>query len=153
MRLIVEIIEPYHGRILDPACGSGGMFVQSARFVAEHRKDPAAELSVHGVEKTDEPYIDPCRGGYECNLPKTIKIPPGYFFMMGDNRGESDDSRYWGTVPEQNVIGEPLMIVWSYDAPSRDWLEENPVRQVKFLGSIIANLFTRTRWSRTGVLL
>ena len=68
VRLLTEIIEPYHGRILDPACGSGGMFVQSARFVAEHKPaavepdgappeysgDPARELSIHGVEKTDE---------------------------------------------------------------------------------------------------
>jgi type I restriction enzyme M protein len=54
VRLLAEIIEPFHGRILDPACGSGGMFVQSARFVAEHKKDAAAELAIHGVEKTDE---------------------------------------------------------------------------------------------------
>ena len=81
VRLLTEVIEPYHGRILDPACGSGGMFVQSARFVAEHKAappstrpgghpspngrragdegaqytvDPARELSIHGVEKTDE---------------------------------------------------------------------------------------------------
>ena len=54
VRLLTEIIEPYHGRILDPACGSGGMFVSSARFVAGHKKNPAAELSIHGVEKTDE---------------------------------------------------------------------------------------------------
>jgi type I restriction enzyme M protein len=54
VRLLTEVIEPYHGRILDPACGSGGMFVSSARFVAEHKKNPSAELSIHGVEKTDE---------------------------------------------------------------------------------------------------
>ena len=54
VRLLTEVIEPYHGRILDPACGSGGMFVQSARFVSEHKKNPASELSVHGIEKTDE---------------------------------------------------------------------------------------------------
>lgn len=54
VKLLAQIIEPYHGRILDPACGSGGMFVQSARFVAEHHKNPAAELSICGVEKTDE---------------------------------------------------------------------------------------------------
>ena len=54
VRLLAEIIEPFHGRILDPACGSGGMFVQSARFVAEHQKNPAAELAICGVEKTDE---------------------------------------------------------------------------------------------------
>jgi len=54
VRLLTEVIEPYHGRILDPACGSGGMFVSSARFVAEHKQNPSAELSIHGVEKTDE---------------------------------------------------------------------------------------------------
>ena len=81
VRLLTEVIEPYHGRILDPACGSGGMFVSSARFVSEHKAsppstrlgghpspsgrwdgdegaqytgDPARELSIHGVEKTDE---------------------------------------------------------------------------------------------------
>jgi type I restriction enzyme M protein len=54
VRLLTEVIEPYHGRILDPACGSGGMFVSSARFVFEHKKNPSSELSIHGVEKTDE---------------------------------------------------------------------------------------------------
>jgi type I restriction enzyme M protein len=54
VRLLTEVIEPYHGRLLDPACGSGGMFVSSARFVQEHQKNPADELSIHGVEKTDE---------------------------------------------------------------------------------------------------
>lgn len=54
VQLLAQVIEPYHGRILDPACGSGGMFVQSARFVSEHQKNPMAELSICGVEKTDE---------------------------------------------------------------------------------------------------
>jgi type I restriction enzyme M protein len=74
VRLLVEVIEPFHGRILDPACGSGGMFVQSARFVSEHQRklpspaggrgaggaaekfsgNPADELLIHGVEKTDD---------------------------------------------------------------------------------------------------
>jgi type I restriction enzyme M protein len=54
VKLLTEVIEPFHGRILDPACGSGGMFVQSARFVAEHQQNPAAELAICGVEKTDE---------------------------------------------------------------------------------------------------
>ena len=54
VRLIVEILEPYHGRIYDPACGSGGMFIQSARFVENHRKNPTAEISVHGQERVTE---------------------------------------------------------------------------------------------------
>jgi type I restriction enzyme M protein len=51
VKLIVEVIEPFHGRIYDPACGSGGMFVQSARFVENHKKDPNAEIAVYGQEK------------------------------------------------------------------------------------------------------
>lgn len=54
VRLMVEVIEPYHGRILDPACGSGGMFVQSARFVAEHQRNPQQEISIFGQEKVAE---------------------------------------------------------------------------------------------------
>ena len=54
VRLIVRIIEPYHGRIFDPACGSGGMFVQSARFVAEHKNSSDAVLSVYGQERVSE---------------------------------------------------------------------------------------------------
>lgn len=51
VKLIVEIIEPYHGKILDPACGSGGMFVQSARFVEQHQRKASSEISVYGQEK------------------------------------------------------------------------------------------------------
>ena len=54
VRLIVEILEPYHGKICDPACGSGGMFVQSAHFVERHRQDPSQELSIYGQEKTGD---------------------------------------------------------------------------------------------------
>lgn len=54
VRLIVEIIEPYHGAIFDPACGSGGMFTHSAEFVARHHKEPAKEISIYGVEKMSD---------------------------------------------------------------------------------------------------
>jgi type I restriction enzyme M protein len=54
VRLMVEVVEPFHGRILDPACGSGGMFVQSARFVKNHQKNPQAEISLYGQERVAE---------------------------------------------------------------------------------------------------
>ncbi|MGK2906747.1 MAG: type I restriction-modification system subunit M [Desulfuromonadales bacterium] len=54
VKLIVAIIEPYHGRIYDPACGSGGMFVQSANFVAGHKKNPGSEISIYGEERVAE---------------------------------------------------------------------------------------------------
>ena len=70
---------------------------------------------VNGVEKTDEPYIRPCGDVSVCNMPKTITIPKGFFFMMGDNRGESDDSRYWGPVPKSWIIGEAFATYWPPD--------------------------------------
>ncbi len=70
---------------------------------------------VNGVEKTDEPYIIPCGSAAACNMPKTIKIPPDHYFMMGDNRGASDDSRFWGPVPKEWIIGEAFATYWPPD--------------------------------------
>ena len=47
-----------------------------------------------------------------------VVVPPGFYFAMGDNRDSSLDSRYWGFVPRDNIIGKPLIIYWSYDAPT-----------------------------------
>ena len=54
VKLIVEVMEPFHGRIFDPACGSGGMFVQSARFITEHQANPSTEMSIYGQERVNE---------------------------------------------------------------------------------------------------
>ncbi|MGN6274465.1 MAG: signal peptidase I [Solirubrobacterales bacterium] len=71
---------------------------------------------VNGVEKKDEPYINPCGNDPEvCELPKTITIPPDHYFMMGDNRGESDDSRFWGPIPKEWIIGEAFATYWPPD--------------------------------------
>jgi signal peptidase I len=70
---------------------------------------------VNGKENVDESFIRPCGTASVCNMPKTITIPKGYFFMMGDNRGESDDSRYWGPVPKSWIIGEAFATYWPPD--------------------------------------
>jgi signal peptidase I len=57
-------------------------------------------------------YIRGCDGAAECEFPRPIKIPPGHWFMMGDNRGESDDSRFWGPVPTGWVIGGAFATYW-----------------------------------------
>ncbi len=73
----------------------------------------AAGTSRFAQEK--DSYIDPCGPSPECNFLKPIKIPPGHWFMMGDNRGESDDSRFWGPVPTGWIIGQALLTYWPPD--------------------------------------
>jgi signal peptidase I len=80
-------------------------------------------------------------------------VPEGKLFVMGDNRDNSSDSRDWGFVPLSNVIGEPMFVYWSYDAPTARWLDENPGHRISFYASIAENFFSNTRWHRTGMLL
>jgi signal peptidase I len=69
---------------------------------------------VNGV-KAEEDFIKPCAGLGGCNFPESITIPPDHYFMMGDNRGRSDDSRYWGPVPRDWIIGEAFFTYWPID--------------------------------------
>jgi signal peptidase I len=68
----------------------------------------------NGVREKDA-YIRSCGGGPQCNFPQTIVVPPGDYFMMGDNRGSSDDSRYWGPVPDSWIIGVAFFTYWPPD--------------------------------------
>jgi signal peptidase I len=63
-------------------------------------------------KRQSEPFIEPCGGGPECNLTTAITIPKDHYFMMGDNRGASDDSRYWGPVPRDWIIGNAFATYW-----------------------------------------
>jgi signal peptidase I len=63
-------------------------------------------------KRLDEPYAEPCGGGSGCEYPGEITIPPDHWFMMGDNRGASDDSRFWGPVPREWFIGGAFATYW-----------------------------------------
>jgi signal peptidase I len=77
-----------------------------------------------------------------------VTVPPEHYFMMGDNRDNSQDSRYWGFLPRENIKGRALLIYWSYEAEREEYEEAGAGETVKGLFSVFTHFFTRTRWDR-----
>jgi signal peptidase I len=90
-------------------------------------QDRALQMIAHHVENGD------------------LVVPPNSYFAMGDNRDNSLDSRYWGFVPRENIIGKPLFIFWSYDADTADLVDFTANHFV----DLAKNFFVKTRWDRT----
>jgi signal peptidase I len=78
-----------------------------------------------------------------------VVIPPESYFAMGDNRDDSLDSRYWGFVPRDNIIGKPLLIYWSYRASTEDLAGSSVTSLVGHIVDLGEHFFPRTRWNRT----
>jgi signal peptidase I len=78
-----------------------------------------------------------------------IVVPPDAYFAMGDHRGISLDSRYWGFVPRQNVIGRPLRVYWSFRATEADYLAASLSDRLRFMTHEVLHFFDDTRWDRT----
>jgi len=78
-----------------------------------------------------------------------LVVPPGKYFMMGDNRHNSLDSRYWGFVPRENIVGRPLFNYWSFKTPEDQYEETGLGNNLAWMGHVVLHFFTETRWNRT----
>jgi|SRR5215469_2340328 len=116
------------------------------------RLEPGSDLYRDDFPRTDIPAPS-MKGFWWKEMRKLVEdgeliIPQGNYFVMGDNRDNSDDSRYWGFVPQENIIGRPLLIYWSV----RDW-DASPASTIagrlQHLAYAVTHLFQITRWNRT----
>ena len=106
----------------------------------------------------DEPYvhflIPPSAEGQEVAASDVresygpVTVPADQYFVMGDNRDNSQDSRWWGYLPRDLVKGKALMIYWSFDSDRTDYQDEGLGATVRGIADVVTGFFTRTRWER-----
>src|SRR5207247_2611950 len=106
----------------------------------------------------DEPYVHflspPSSAGQEVTSADVrenyapVTVPPDHYFVMGDNRDNSQDSRYWGFLPRGYIKGKALVIYWSYEAGREDYQDQSAGATIRGFASVFVHFFTRTRWDR-----
>jgi signal peptidase I len=113
--------ESQSGQDAPAACDATQSRAASVTFVKRLVGLPGDRLSIrnghvirNGVPEKD-PYIVSCQGGGACNFPQTITVPRGDYYMMGDNRPDSEDSRFWGPIPRGWIIGKAFFTYWPPD--------------------------------------
>jgi len=109
-------------------------------YLDTYRDDFPSQPNIHVSPRAEDMLSKHVAGG-------EVVVPPGQYFAMGDNRDSSLDSRYWGFVPRENIVGKPLLIYWSYDAPT-DALA-NPAMSIEHLVDLVEHFPSKTRWRRT----
>jgi signal peptidase I len=111
------------------------------------------------VYRNDFPAVPPSENeglspDWMTDLPSHIQggdlvVPPDHYFAMGDHRGVSLDSRYWGFIPRENIIGRPMFIYWSFETPENQYRKTAWSDRLLFLGKVVLHFFDETRWTRT----
>ena len=117
----VQCGSPAEGQGHSQPCGVPTPQEASVNFIKRVVAGPGDTIAIvdgHVIrngKRAKESFIRQCGGGADCTFPKPVRVPPGHWFMMGDNRGSSDDSRFWGPVPKKWIIGGAFATYWPPD--------------------------------------
>ena len=179
-KYILPYQEPKHGDIIvfRYPIDISQTFVKRTIGVPGDRIKIINQIVYRNGVKLDEPYVyhkNPYPDSYRDNFPSSepnvmlyepakemlqnnvvngeVVIPENSFFAMGDNRDNSLDSRYWGFVPRENIIGKPLIIYWSYDASTESLAGSSVNALSRHFVDLAEHFFTKTRWRRTFMLI
>jgi signal peptidase I len=106
----------------------------------------AACVSSEGIDNRTITWADDLPNYIEGN---DLVVPPGNVFAMGDNRTESLDGRFWGFVPQENIMGRPMFVYWSFETPADQEDKTTFGDRIGFAFHVITHIFGSTRWSRT----
>ena len=113
-----------------------------------HKTDYIQSYRDNFPSEPDTHLADPAYVMLQSNVVNgEVVVPDGSYFAMGDNRDASLDSRYWGFVPRDYIIGKPLVIYWSYDAPESELADGT--FNIRHVADLATHFFSRTRWNRT----
>jgi signal peptidase I len=139
-----RVLPEYRVRALDEQRGNVKAELKTLEYPAPRAGEPyAVYYKPETLSKRESDARDPF-SGFTYAVGEPFKVPEGSYFMMGDNRDNSADSRVWGPVRRDLIVGHAMFVIWSYDESAR--------RSDSMLG-FISDFFRNTRWSRTGTLL
>jgi signal peptidase I len=178
--LVLPYSEPKHGDIIVfryPVDITQTFVKRTIGVPGDHIKVVNQQVYRNGV-KLNEPYVyhkaaypDSYRDNFPSSEPNLmlmdrakdmlsnnvvngeVVVPADSFFAMGDNRDNSLDSRYWGFVPRENIIGKPLIIYWSYDANTESLASSSVNALSRHFWDLLQHFFTKTRWRRSFQLI
>ncbi len=100
-------------------------------------------------EPVDEPFAHHSSAYGSHRDHEASILPEGHYFCLGDNRDNSRDSRYWGTVPRKLVKGKAVLVYWSFETPTSTYLATGLGERLAQVARMLPNFFTQTRWDRT----
>ena len=130
----------------DEERGNDKAELKKLKPTTERAGEPYAVYYTHETLSKREGDSADVFSGFKYAVGEPFKIPEGHYFMMGDNRDNSADSRVWGPVRRDLIVGRAMFVIWSYD-------EHAPHSDAPFLINFISDLFNNTRWSRIGTLI